>query len=59
MSSVVVTAMKRAVQKLPNVLLNLPHGTLIKGWLSAPTQDLGDWGNNYFWATYVVDVKPQ
>ena len=49
---VVLAAMKQAVQKLPNVLLSLPYGALIKGWLVAPIEDLGEWGTNYYGRAY-------
>jgi hypothetical protein len=53
---VVLAAMKQAVQKLPNVLLSLPYGALIKGWLVAPLQDLGDWGTNYYGRAYASRI---
>src|SRR5262249_54075514 len=52
----VLTAMKEAVQKLPNVLLNLPYDASINGWLVAPIEDLGNWGNNYFGRAYASRI---
>ena len=53
---VVLAAMKQAVQKLPNVLLSLPYGALIKGWLVAPIEDLGEWGTNYYGRAYASGI---